>query len=64
MLKPLNQNSVNQCYINGKPMTSMDPVELKANDRIIFGVGSAFIYRNDLNVAEATREDTPENPVT
>ena len=45
-------------------MTSMDAVELKANDRIIFGVGSAFIYRNDLNVAEATREDTKENPVT
>ena len=41
----------------------MSPVVLKPNDRIIFGTGQAFLYRNQSRVGEASVQDTAEKPI-
>lgn len=63
-LCPLSADSVPHCYVNGMPLTSMEPVRLRPNDRIIFGTGSAFIFRNDDNLKDASRPDNKIFPVT
>lgn len=46
-------------------MTSMDPITLKPNDRVIFGTGSVFLFRNQLRDSESGPiKDSPENPIT
>lgn len=42
----------------------MEPVTLRPNDRIIFGIGSPFIFRNDDNLKDASRPDNKIYPVT
>lgn len=61
---PICEEAVGQTYINGIKLTSMKPVELSANDRIIFGQGAAFLFRNQDNASKSKVQDTPENPVT
>lgn len=51
-------------YINGEQLTSNKPVTLKANDRIIFGISSCFLFRNQDRKSEAKVQDTPEDPIT
>lgn len=46
MLKPLDKSALPHTYINGKPLSDMKGVMLKPNDRIIFGTGSCFLFRN------------------
>ena len=46
-LKPLSEPALEFIFINGKKITGMKPVQLKPNDRIIFGTGSCFLFRND-----------------
>lgn len=45
-------------------MKSMTKLKLKANDRIIFGNSSAFIFRNQDRASESEVQDTKENPIT
>lgn len=45
-------------------MSSMSKIKLKANDRIIFGNSSAFLFRNEDKASESELQDTKENPVT
>lgn len=40
--------------INGVKMTSMKKQKLKANDRIIFGNSTAFLFRNQDKASEAS----------
>jgi hypothetical protein len=40
-------------FINGEQLTSNKPVTLKANDRIIFGISSCFLFRNQDRKGEA-----------
>jgi hypothetical protein len=51
-------------YINGEQLTSNKPVTLKANDRIIFGISSCFLFRNQDKKSEAKIQDTTEDPIT
>ena len=51
-------------FINGEQLTSNKPVTLKANDRIIFGISSCFLFRNQDKKGEAKIQDTPEDPIT
>jgi hypothetical protein len=51
ILKCLSKEAVRFTYINGEKLTSDKPVTLKANDRIIFGTSSCFIFRNEDNAA-------------
>ena len=51
-------------YINGEQLTSNKPVTLKANDRIIFGISSCFLFRNQDRKSESKVQDTPEDPIT
>jgi hypothetical protein len=37
---------------------------LKANDRIIFGNSSAFLFRNQDRATESEVQDSKENPIT
>jgi hypothetical protein len=63
-LKPLSEDAMKQVSINGKKLTSMDEVKLKANDRIIFGTSSCFLFRNQDRAGESEVQDEPQNPVT
>lgn len=38
-------------------MTSMTPYELKPNDRIVFGTGSVFLYKNKDRGSESMPDD-------
>ena len=64
-IKPLNDAAVNQIWVNGEKLTSQSPYTLKPNDRVIFGTGSVFLFRNQLRDAESgPRVDSPEDPIT
>jgi hypothetical protein len=43
---PLCEAALNAITINGTKLTSMKKQKLKANDRIIFGNSSTFLFRN------------------
>lgn len=45
-LKPLSEEALKFIYVNGEKLKSMKAVVLKPNDRIIFGTGSCFLFRN------------------
>ena len=53
-----------QIFLNGDRLTSMKKIKLKANDRVIFGNSSAFLFRNQDKSKESEVQDTKENPVT
>ena len=64
-VKPLSAEAMEKIYINGIQMTSMDPVTLKPNDRVIFGTQSCFLFRNQLRDSESGPiKDDPANPIT
>lgn len=46
ILKPFSDSAATLIFINGLPLKSTKPVVLKANDRIIFGTSSCFLFRN------------------
>lgn len=58
-LVPVCDAAVEHITLNGKKLTSMTPVELKPNDRIIFGNGSIFLYKNNDRGGESM-SDNPE----
>jgi hypothetical protein len=60
----LSDAAVPYIFINGEQLTSNKPVTLKANDRIIFGISSCFLFRNQDKKGEAKIQDTPEDPIT
>lgn len=64
VLKPLNKEACPHIYINGIPLKDTKGVQLKANDRIIFGTGSCFLFRNQDRAANSEIQDTPEKPIT
>jgi serine phosphatase RsbU (regulator of sigma subunit) len=64
-LIPLCQQALENIKHNGQAVTTMDPITLKPNDRVIFGTSSVFLFRNrDAETADQEIRDTPENPVT
>lgn len=43
----------------------MTPYTLKPNDRVIFGTGSCFLFRNQLRDNESgPKLDSPQDPIT
>lgn len=64
ILRPLCKEAVPFIYINGEKMTKNKDVTLSANDRIIFGSGSVFLFRNEDKASGVKVQDTKENPVT
>jgi hypothetical protein len=64
VIKCLCKEAHKHTYINGEKLKNDKPVTLKANDRIIFGVGSVFLFRNEDSAAQSEVQDTKENPVT
>lgn len=63
-LKPLAESALEFIFVNGVQLKSMKPVTLKPNDRVIFGTGSCFLFRNQDRKDQATIQDTPEAPIT
>jgi len=63
-LKPLSKEATQFIFINGNPMKSEKAVKLVANDRVIFGSGSVFLFRHEDQAASATVQDTKEKPIT
>ena len=63
-LVPASAESARYCYINGEPLSSSSPVELKPNDRVIFGTGTVLLYRVQNRDSEVQLTDTAENPIT
>ena len=45
MLRCLTKEAQKFTYLNGEKVKS-DKMTLKANDRVIFGTGSVFLFRN------------------
>lgn len=64
LLKPLSEAALQFIFVNGEQLKSMKPVVLKPNDRVIFGTGSCFLFRNQDRAKDAKIQDTPENPIT
>ena len=63
VLVPMGDAAMKQCWINGEKLVNMKPVTLKPNDRIIFGTGSCFLFRNQARDNESgPRTDDP--PIT
>lgn len=52
-LVPLDEKAVSAITINGMKLTTMNKVKLTANDRIIFGNSTAFLFRNQDRAADA-----------
>ena len=44
-LRPLNDKACGFISVNGRRLDSMDSVELHHNDRIIFGMAMAYVFR-------------------
>jgi hypothetical protein len=63
-ITPLSEAAMGAITINGTKLTSMKKTKLKANDRIIFGNASAFLFRNQDKASEATVQDSKEHPIT
>lgn len=63
-LVPASQEACQHIYVNGLKLTSTTPVELKPNDRVIFGTGTVLLYRCQLRDAEVELKDDPNNPIT
>jgi len=61
---PGNEAAMSSISINGVKLTSMSKQKLKANDRIVFGNSSAFLFRNQDRAKEASVQDTKENPIS
>ena len=61
---PLCEAALNAITINGTKLTSMKKQKLKANDRIIFGNSSTFLFRNQDKASEAEIQDSKEKPIT
>jgi hypothetical protein len=60
IVKPTSVAAVDQITVNGKKLISMEGVELKPNDRIIFGTGSVFVYKDATSSLDPTHPDTEE----
>jgi hypothetical protein len=63
-LVPLCEAAMGSIAINGVKLTSMKEIMLTANDRIIFGNSTAFLFRNQDKAAGAAIQDTKEAPIT
>lgn len=63
-LVPLCEAAMGSITINGVKLTSMKEIKLTANDRIIFGNSTAFLFRNQDKAAGAAIQDTKEAPIT
>jgi len=61
-LVPNSAEAAAHCYVNGHKLTSVDPVELKPNDRVIFGTGTVMLYRCQNRDSEVELKDDP--PIT
>lgn len=61
---PLDKNAVAELRVNGKKLVDMKPVQLKPNDRICIGDNALFLFKNIKHEDQASRPDTPENPIT
>ena len=61
---PLNELAMPHIRINGKPITSMEGVVLKPNDRICIGPSAFFLFKNKDKEAEASMPDTDEDPIS
>ena len=42
----------------------MDGLILRPNDRIVFGTNSVFLFKHPAKEAEASQEDSEENPIS
>jgi len=64
VIKPLCEAALDHITVNGVKLTNMDPHPLMPNDRIIFGVGSVFLFRHQDRDSKVSLIDSPENPIT
>lgn len=53
-----------QIRVNGKRVESMEGVKLKANDRVVFGSSSFFLYKDPSQEDNAEVKDTAQDPIT
>jgi len=51
-------------YVNGRKLTSIEAIELKPNDRIVFGTGTVLLYRCQGRDSEVELKDDPANPIS
>lgn len=64
-LVPKSEKSIANISVNGKLITGdMNGQKLLPNDRLIFGTGSFFLFKDPSNEAQAVQADTAENPIT
>ena len=61
---PTSDAAAEHIHVNGQKLTSTAPIDLKPNDRIVFGTGTVFLYRCQQRDSEVELTDTAENPIT
>lgn len=52
------------CKINGIPISTIDGVVLKPNDRICLGPSAIFIFKNKANEDKASMPDPDDDPIS
>jgi len=57
-LEALDKAAVPFIFVNGHPLKDMKPRLLKANDRIIFGTGSCFLFRHEDKAGDSEVQDS------
>ena len=56
---PLSKESCPFVFVNGVPCKDMTAIMLKPNDRVIFGTGSCFLFKNGDKSDGSEVADTP-----
>jgi len=52
------------CKVNGVPISNMEGVLLKPNDRICLGPSAIFIFKNKANEDKASMPDPDDDPIS
>jgi len=60
----LDQKALPHIKVNGVPLSSMEGVVLKPNDRIAIGPGAMFLFKNKSKEAEASMPDPDDDPIS
>jgi len=62
-LVPRSKEAMDQISVNGEKLKDMKGMKLRANDRVIFGTNSVFLFKHPEKESEASQEDSEDNPI-
>jgi hypothetical protein len=63
-IQALDEKAKEHTKINGKSVTSLEPVQLKPNDRVCIGPSAIFLYKNKMCEDDTCQPDSDADPIT